>query len=160
MKQGNKPITTTELINHVRDCLADKFSLNSEDIVLNNFMRLLLADVINIYSDPGNYTIKVSQQPMASAYARYQATGNNWVTNQRSEKINIDLFTRVLLQYLDGENDTKIIHKKILKHFENNELHINEGGQQIFDGKEIRRRLKPVIDRTLKNLAKNAILVS
>ena len=160
IKQGNKPIATSELLHHVREKLGDKINSNSEDMILSAFLRLVFADVISVYSDAGNFTNKVSGTPMASAYARYQATHNNWVTSQKSEKTDIDIFTRILLQYLDGTNDIENIRKKMFMHFEKNELQINENGRQIFDREEISRRLEPLIDNYLLNLAARAILVS
>jgi len=160
IKQGNKPIATRELLASVRTRMGDKFRQNSEDVILADLLRLVFLDAVGIHSDAGNFTTMVSRHPRASSYARYQASSNNWVTNQKSEKINIDIFTRILLQYLDGENDTDIIHKKILKHFEKNELQINEGGKPIMDREEINRRIKPLIDKYLQILAAGAVLIS
>ena len=160
IQQGNKPIATGDFMHLVREQLRDKLDPAQENMILTNFLRLVLADAISIHSSAGNFTNKVSQLPMASTYARYQATNNIWITNQKFEKVDIDLFTRILLQYLDGKNDFDVIYTKMLSHFVRNELQMNESGRQIQDQNEIGRRLKSLIDNYLHNFAARAILVS
>jgi methyltransferase-like protein/SAM-dependent methyltransferase len=160
IKQGNKPIAIRELLDSVKASMGDKFRPNSADVILVDFLRLVFVDAIVLHASTGNFVTTISSHPQASSYARYQATGNNWVTNQKSEKINIDAFARVLLQYLDGNNNIEIINKKMLTHFKINELQINVGGKQIRDHEEIRQRIKPIIDNYLKKLVAGAVLIS
>lgn len=160
IQSGGKPVATKKLIQDVREQLGKKFNQDSENTILTHFLRLVLADAINIHSSAGYFTNRVSHKPRASSYARYQATRNAWITNQKFEKIDIDMFTRIFLQYLDGSNDIESIYKKMLHHFEKNELQMNESGQRIQDMQEIEYRLKPLIDKHLLNLAARSILVS
>jgi methyltransferase-like protein/SAM-dependent methyltransferase len=160
IKQRNKPVSTREIMGHVRKIFGEQFNSGFEEVILSDFLRLVFTDVINIYSDAGAFINQVSATPAVSVYARYQATNNLWVTNQRSEKIDIDLFTRVLVQYLDGKNGLEDIHKKMFAHFDKNEMQMNEDGKSLSDREEISRRLNPMIDRYLQGLADNALLVA
>ena len=160
IKQGNKPIAVRELLDAVKAGMGGKFRKKSEDVILKDFLRLVFVDALGLYSSSGNFTTTVSKQPRAAPYARYQASSNNWVTNQRSEKINIDIFTRLLLQYLDGENDVAGIYNKMLRHFDSNELQIKDDGHPVTDRNEIRKRVKPMVNQYIHNLAAGALLVS
>ena len=52
---------------------------------------------------PDRFVRKVSQRPMASALARYQAQHGPWVVNQLHERVRLDPAGQQLLSLLDGE---------------------------------------------------------
>lgn len=159
--QKNKPIATKELLNKVFDTIGS--SINKEvarQVILDQLLRLVLADAIGISSHPGNFITELSEKPKASELARYQAARNGWITNQKSEKNNIDLFNRVLIQYLDGNNDFDTILDRMVKHVENDELVLNVDGKKVSDKKQIRDVLKDLTKRNIENLLPRAVLVA
>ena len=160
-EQNGKPIATKDLLN--KACAIFGQSINHEvakNAILEQFLRLVLADAVGIYSDGGKYLSQVSEKPTASLLARMQAKKNDWITNQRSEKNNIDLFNRILLQYLDGSNDFNAIFEKMAKHVENDELTLSIDGKKISDTKQIRELIADVTKENILNLARNALLVA
>lgn len=159
--QKGKPIATKELLNKVFDIIGQ--SANKEvlkQVILEQFLRLVLTDAISICSHQGNFITEVSEKPKASELARHQATKNVWITNQKSEKNNIDFFNRVLLQYLDGKNDFDTILNKMIEHVEKKELVLNINGEVISDKQEILNNLTLLIKQNIENLAPRALLVA
>jgi len=159
--QNGKPIATQELLNKVFDAAGS--SLNKETVraaILEQFLRLVLADAIGIFSQSGKFVTEVSNKPKASELARLQAAQNFWITNQRSEKNNIDLFNRVLIQHLDGSNDFDAILEKMVTHVENNDLSLSINGEKVSDKAQIRAVLTDVTKQNIVNLAPRALLVA
>jgi SAM-dependent methyltransferase len=159
--QNGKPIATKELLNKFFDTAGG--SINKElarASILEQFLRLVLADAIGIFSSPGKFTNAISEKPMASELARLQAANNFWITNQRLEKNNIDLFNRVLIQYLDGTNDFDSILQKMARHVENEDLSLSLDGQKISDKGQLMQILRQITRQNIDNLAPSALLVA
>ncbi len=161
MAQKGKPIATKELLNQVFAALG---RVENKDvirqIILEQFTRLVLADAIGIHSYPGKFITEVTEKPKASDLARCQAANNDWITNQRAEKNTIDLFNRVLIQYLDGNNDFDAILENMVRHVENDDLVINIDGKKVSDKKQLREILRESTKQNIENLVPNAVLVA
>lgn len=161
LQQNNKPIATKELLNKVYDALGASANKDAvRKVILDQFMRLVLADAVGISSYPGNFTTEISTKPKASELARYQAKRHPWITNQKAEKANIDVFNRMLIQHLDGSNDFDAILDKMVNHVESDELSMQINGKKLSDKKEIREALRSVTKRNIENLAPKAVLVA
>lgn len=161
LEQKGKPIATKELMNKLFDTLGS--SVNKDvvrEAVFTQFLRLVLADAIGIFSYAGNFVNEVSKKPKVSELARYQAQNNAWVTNQRAEKAAIDLFNKVLVQYLDGNNDVDTIISKMVAHVENDDLAINMDGKKIVDKKVLVGVVDDMTRKNIENLVPNAVLVA
>lgn len=159
-KQG-KPVAVKELLNNVLDIAgksADAATIRT--IVLENLVRLAFNDAVGLYSSEGNFVTEVTEKPKASALARIQAAKSNWITNQKTERADIDLFNRVLIQYLDGNNDFETILDNMVKHFENDELSLNVDDKKLSDKKQLKEVLTEATKRNIENLAPMAILVA
>jgi methyltransferase-like protein/SAM-dependent methyltransferase len=129
--------------------------------VLDNVLRLVLADGVTVNAFPANYTTKASDKPKVSELLRYQATYATWVTTQKSERINIDIFSRVLVQYLDGNNDFNAIVEKMIAHVVNNDLVLNtQDGGKITDAALIKSEIERITKNSINAFAPNALLVA
>jgi methyltransferase-like protein len=53
---------------------------------------------------PGPYVTHLSERPVASRYARYQAISGDTVTNMRHNRVNLSTNARALISLLDGTN--------------------------------------------------------
>lgn len=159
--QRGKPIATKELLSKVAD--TGGASANKEaarQAILGDLLRLVFADAIGIGSTSGQFITEITEKPKASELARLQAAQSDWITNQKSEKAVVDLFNRVLIQYLDGKNDFDAILGKMVTHVENDDLALNIDGKKLSDKKQIRDVLTEVTKRNIENLAPLAVLVA
>ncbi len=160
IEQKGKPIATKELLNKVSEISGPAANQAViQKVILEQFLRLVLADAISIYSYPGKFITEITEKPKASELARYQAANNTWITNQKAERRNVDLFNRLLLGHLDGNNNFADILEKMLKHVENNELVININGKKAVDSNQLREVLRVMIKENIGNLVPNAVLV-
>lgn len=81
-----------------------------------NIMRAFTTSMalVDMRSGPDHFVRKVSQRPMASALARYQAQHGPWVVNQLHERVQLDPAGRQLLSLLDGERTgTEIVEQYV-----------------------------------------------
>lgn len=161
INQKGKPIATKDLLNKIFDITGPSANKDAvRNLILDQLLRLVLTDSVAISSYAGDFITEVSTKPKVSELARHQARNNNWITNQRAEKNNIDLFNRVLLQYLDGGNDFNSIVEKMLSHIEKGDLSINVNGETISDKKQIEEFARNLTKQTIENLAPLALLVA
>jgi methyltransferase-like protein/2-polyprenyl-3-methyl-5-hydroxy-6-metoxy-1,4-benzoquinol methylase len=161
LAEKNVAVQVKELLAEVKNRLGSLAKDNKfEEGLLNDFLILLFSGRAEISSFEPAYVTTISEKPKTSDLIRYQATYASWVTNQLSSRINVDLFGRVLVKYLDGGNNFDAIVEKMVKHVVNDEIAINENGQKITDKKQIEEKIKSLTDVTLKKMVPNGILVA
>ena len=128
---------------------------------LNNAMKLVLSGYITISSEAPKYTIKFTDKPKVSDLVRFQCehTPNYWITNQKHERLSINLFDKIALRYLDGKNDTEKLIEHLLKHIEKNELTLSKDNVKIEDPEQVKKELLPIIEQLKSRLGTSALLV-
>jgi methyltransferase-like protein len=82
-----------------------------------------------------------------------------WVTNQKHERLGINLFEKYVLRYLDGNNTKEEIIDKVMNHIKNDELTVSRDGAKITDDKLIREELSSILENTLVKFAPSAVLI-
>ncbi len=104
--------------------------------------------MLEMRASPAPMVTEVSERPIASAYARFQAIGGFDVTNQRHEVVTLDRVTRFVISRLDGTHDVAMLARAL--------------GQEVViprkmndSGPELRHEVEAV----LKYLARTALLV-
>lgn len=65
--------------------------------------------MIDLYVTAPSYTTTISERPVASLLARYQAMSSETVTNQRQKRVNLGPSSRALIGLLDGTNDRRAL---------------------------------------------------
>lgn len=78
------------------------------------------ADLVDLRLGPDHFVQQVSERPMASALARYQAQRGPWVVNQLHERVQLDPAGQKLLSLLDGERTGSEIVKQYISMVPNN----------------------------------------
>jgi methyltransferase-like protein/predicted O-methyltransferase YrrM len=122
--------------------------------------RLVLAGAITLHAEEAKWVVEISERPVASKLARYQATYSTWLTNQRHERVDVNPVSRVILSYLDGTNDRPAIVAKLTGHVIKGELDMQQGGKPIADPDEIGRHVAAALDRVLASMAARCVLVA
>lgn len=128
---------------------------------LNNAMRLVLSGYINIRSDAPKGSSTVSDKPKVTDLVRAQSLYSKglWVSNQRHERLGINIFDKVALRYLDGKNTIEDIKAKVMDHITSGELTISKDGAKLEDKDAISKELDVVFKEFLPKLARFALLV-
>lgn len=157
----NKPMLFKDILKKIQKDFTNKDNWQQiETVTLNNILRLVLAGAVFIHSTDGDFVNEPTSKPKAYDLAIYQAAKNNWATSTLSEKIDMDIFTRVLMQYLNGKNTHDDLVKRMVKHVEKGDIKIQNGDQVVSENAEVEKYVKNFIDRTLEIMARRALLVS
>ena len=63
-------------------------------------------NLVELHVHPAQFSMQVSKYPAASPLARFQAQGDEPLTNLRHERVDLDGAGRFLLAHLDGSRST------------------------------------------------------
>lgn len=103
------------------------------------------------------FVVEISQKPVASPVARYQAGRGDKVTNMRHERVTLDELSAKLLTYLDGSRDQAallaVIQAQDMVEIE------RQDGQPLDDDGAIDRVLNEFLRQKLEQFAEAALLV-
>lgn len=161
LTEQDAPVEIEKVVSEVKKRLGTKANKDAvRAVILDNFLRLVLADGVHISACAPNYVTKASEKPKVPELSRYQATYGNWVTSKKSEKVGVDTFTRVLIQYIDGTNDANTLVEKMLAHVLKGELVVSVNNQKVTDEAVIRGELEKIVANSLQSLAPKALLVA
>ena len=129
-----------------------------------NMLNLMFKGFVNIVADPVSYIYKVSEKPKVSDLVRMQLQylGENklWVTNELNEIININLFDKFLLSYLDETNDRDSLIVKMFEHVKKQDLKLYIDEKEIVDVKIQKETVEKLVDQCLTNFKINALLIA
>ena len=123
-----------------------------------DFLRLSFAGIINIHSSGGDYITTVTDSPRTTKLICYQARQGVSVANQRHQQVKVNIFEKVLVQYLDGHNCMDIIVENMCSHVERGEIRLFTGEQEILDSQLILKQVRSLTAATLDKFAENAML--
>jgi methyltransferase-like protein/2-polyprenyl-3-methyl-5-hydroxy-6-metoxy-1,4-benzoquinol methylase len=118
------------------------------------------ASLVELHVHPPRFAAAVSDRPVASPLARYQAAVGNQVTNLRHELVTLGDFERHVLRLLDGSRDRAALVGALATLVAQGELMVQQDGQPVVDAAAIRRHLGQALEEQLPRLARGALLVS
>ena len=162
MCEKKKAVNVNEVLKEVSKRLGSHASGDKkfEEVLLNKMLVLVFSGNIDLSAIEFPFSVSVSDRPEATKLVRYQASYTDWVTNQLSNKISLDVFSRVMIQYLDGTNNVDDIVSKMKKHVLKKELTIKDKGEVITDEKVIEEKLKIFVSETLDKMVSSAVLIA
>jgi methyltransferase-like protein len=102
---------------------------------------------------------KASDQPTASAYARWQSATTRILTNLRHDTIVVDEPAGVMLPELDGTNDRAALLAILHQHIAKGRLQVTANGQSVIPELDS-RELALILSALLESFARDALLVS
>ena len=156
----NYPLKIDEIVKRSVKKVKNLKGAEIKTELLNNAMRLVLSGHIHLHSEVPKYPNKLTEKPKLWKLAAYQArnTPALWLTNQRHERIGINLFEKYAFRYTDGSHTKEEILDKVMKHIKNKELVVNtKDGGKMEDEQAIKQELQTVLENTLQNAAVNAL---
>ena len=102
--------------------------------------------------------VEISDYPLVSPVARFQARQGYPVTNLRHERVTLDDVARDLLPYLDGSRDRASL-LEVLVEKDMVEITRRDETQPVEDAAELRMALDQFLDKKLDQFAKAALLM-
>jgi methyltransferase-like protein len=115
--------------------------------------------IVDLRTSPPRYTSSISERPIASPLARYQAESANRVTNLRHEPTTLPELERRLLLNLDGTRGRPELLDILLRLVHRGDLTVEEHGQKVEAPVRARELLSNVLEKGLTQLAGMGLLV-
>jgi SAM-dependent methyltransferase len=117
-------------------------------------------DLVEVHVYPPQFALQVSQRPVASPWARWQAREDTKVTNLRHERVEVDPLNQFLLPYLDGSRDNNdLVDLLLAGPVAGGKLMVEQNDQPVTDPAEARAILGAELQANLEWLARAALLV-
>lgn len=118
-------------------------------------------DLVEVHIYPPQFTLQVSERPVASPWARWQAREETKVTNLRHERVEVDPLNQYLLPFLDGSRDCDALVDLLLAGpVAGGKLVVEQNDQPVTDPAEAREILGSELHANLEWLARAALLVA
>jgi len=137
------------------------------EAVNNNISTFLLelsvkSNKVEFHTRLENFTLTISEYPLASPLTRLQIQQQAPVTNLRHDNCNLDSLTRYLLPYLDGNHNKTMLVDTVLAAIKKGEMTVRmeKDNQTITDPEKLHSYAANYVKVVLENLSKNAFLMA
>jgi methyltransferase-like protein/cyclopropane fatty-acyl-phospholipid synthase-like methyltransferase len=117
------------------------------------------ANLVSIHVVEPALVSSISERPVASAVARYQAEAEVKISNLRHFTFVLDDFTSLMIRLLDGTRDRKAILATLAQWAAEGYFEVSHDGQAVHGEAELRDGLSAYLDAGLVELLKNGVLV-
>ena len=121
--------------------------------------RCCTTSLVELSVCPSTFTLELSDRPLASKIARWQAETSVTVTNRRHESQKLTDFHRRALRWLDGQHDRGQLMAELTALVDDGSLAVHEHGERIHAAERVRSVLKQAIDVALPQLAHSALII-
>jgi methyltransferase-like protein/predicted O-methyltransferase YrrM len=165
-EQWPKAVSFDDLLNAARTRISATSVQDAKTVEMQR--QLLGADLLTAYAtnivqfrtQELPFVTKAGDKPKVSDLARHQARTRDSVTNQLHERIAIDVFSRHLIELLDGNRDKDAILDELTKLVKANTLVVQKDGKDLKDGSGLRDALRDAMNESLSKMEKAAVLVA
>ncbi|MFN0196480.1 MAG: methyltransferase regulatory domain-containing protein [Planctomycetaceae bacterium] len=123
-------------------------------------MRCFATGVVDISVQPSLFTTQVSDKPLASPFARMQATTENRVTNVLHESVYLNDLQRQTIMLLDGNHTLEQIVDCLIDAVEEDRLMLHDNAQPVSDPARLRSILADRIPTVIQEIARVALLMN
>ena len=122
-------------------------------------LDLVMSNAIHLHGHPETWVATLSERPMASRLARYQARHSSWLTNQRHEPVGVDPATREVIRLVDGRRSRTALIESVKALAERGKLNLQQEGRPVTDRAAMTRLIPALVDHVLGFMASRALLV-
>lgn len=160
-------ITTGELLDKAYDLLdlpgAARAERRAQDrqVLCGNLLRAFTYSerLVELHYHLPNFTVQISERPMASAWARLQAETTDNLTNLRHERVEVSGLARFLLPLLDGTRDHASLVRSAARPVAEGTLTMHRDGSPVAAA-DAAATLDTEVNDTLCQLARFALLAA
>jgi methyltransferase-like protein/cyclopropane fatty-acyl-phospholipid synthase-like methyltransferase len=119
----------------------------------------LSSDTVQLHTYQPPVVAHVSERPVASPVARYEAQFRDKVTNLHHDVVTMDEFGRRLLPLLNGGRTHAAVVEGLVELARAGALTVHADGKKVTDEADVRRSFAAVLTNVLPKLARLALLV-
>ena len=124
-----------------------------------NLLQCCAGGIAEMHRQPQTFVSTLSERPIASRLARWQAVRGNLVTNRWHDSVRIQEIERHVLELLDGSRDNAQLLDALTGLAAAGRFVIAERGR-VVGTDEAQRTLSAVLPEALEHLARNGLLVA
>jgi methyltransferase-like protein/SAM-dependent methyltransferase len=135
-------------------------NISDVKVLLDDLLYCYANNVLEFHSWQADFVTELSDKPLASNLASYQANNGSLVVNQRHELVKLDPVSKELVKIMDGKLDHDKIIEHLMESVANGVIILEENGQKIAESKKIKEVLELAIDKLLPTLLSSALLVA
>jgi methyltransferase-like protein len=160
LHQHGKPLHFNDLCQYLQQ--KSQLELDAiKDYLCNKvyLTRLLFAGAINIHSDAGLATTMVTDPPITSGLARYQAALGTSVTNLRHQTVKLQDPDRLVLQHADGTKSARDLATLLAERIVAGEFKLELNSQEISDAGSVQQQCQLYLPQLMQRFAANGLLV-
>jgi methyltransferase-like protein/cyclopropane fatty-acyl-phospholipid synthase-like methyltransferase len=155
-----KTLTLKEIVTRV----TKKYNYNDKELrekLDTTLLMLLFKGLITVSYGTSDFTSVISKKPKVSDLTRLEARTKQMLANQVHAPIRLRDDQRVILQYLDGNNNLNAINKAVKEHISKGELTVSIEGKPVSaDSAQIDETIQDYVTDNLTFLSRNALLVA
>lgn len=128
-------------------------------LLASDLLAAYAANAIILRSEEAPFITQIGERPKASELARHQAQTQDFITNQLHETIAVDVFSKHLLNLMNGKRDKIQILDELVELVRKGQLVVQKEGKNIVDTPVLRQTLEQFMDECLERMSKAAVLV-
>ena len=128
-------------------------------VLLETLWQAFAANLVELHVHAPALATEPSDRPVASPFARHQATMGTRVTNLRHETIQLDDLGRWLLLQLDGARDRAALVKQLTQYVADHGAVVQQYGKRVTDPHQLECVLGMGLETKLQLLARWALLI-
>lgn len=157
--ENKHPLSEEQITKKMSALFSEQAPNILKETVLTIVLRLFLGGAIALYMDDKTYCQNASETPLVSNLTRLQAKNGYKITSQLGDNVVVDDFARLFIQQLDGNHDKKALVKKMMAHFERQDLKLSINGVENQNQEHIKQYVSQTTETLLQNMAENALLI-
>lgn len=115
--------------------------------------------LVELHGYAPHFVTSVTERPVASAVARYEAGHSERVANLRHERVLLDGLSRVILPHLDGQHTGADLLAMLEDLVRQGRVRVRTEGDEELTAEATHQRLREEVERSLGWLARAALLV-
>jgi methyltransferase-like protein/SAM-dependent methyltransferase len=115
--------------------------------------------LVELHTAESTFANTVTEQPLACALARYQASTGARVTNRRHSSVMLDPINCFLLTQLDGTQNKDQLLQRLVQYVIDHQIALQLDGQVVSSEAEIQELLRSRLEPGLEQLQRQALLV-
>ncbi|MGC0372206.1 MAG: hypothetical protein DGJ47_000914 [Rickettsiaceae bacterium] len=154
------PLNYETIIKKANDLFEKDCSKQIEQDFLKNAMNLVMKGIMEITLKEQSKNSISLDKPKALPLVQYQIkhNKNNWVTSYNHSPVAINLFDKLALSYMNGQNNLNQISELLSSDIKDGKLSMNKDNKKVEDPKEMKTELLNALKQSIAKYATNGIL--
>jgi methyltransferase-like protein len=121
--------------------------------------HLYLTNLVGLHAHVPAFALAASERPRASPMVRVQARAGATISNRRHKQVQMPIFDRAVLSFLDGTRDRAALVEALTKSVLAGELELRCDGRVLTDPGEVGAALAGELEESLTRMARALLLL-